>query len=80
MFPSLEQLRDADLGLGLAEPAYLVKDALDISEPELTGEYHDPYAQVTAHFQRLVTLGTQPVRLRFAKQQLTSRNTKAPPA
>jgi hypothetical protein len=49
-----------------------VKDALDISESELTGKYHDPYAQVTAHIQKAIGQGAQPVRQQFATEQLTA--------
>lgn len=68
--PSLEQLRDAYLGLGQAQPADLLQDAL--AKPDYANEDQDPYALLNSQYLKWVGSGSRPLRLAYAKQRLTT--------
>ena len=66
--PSLEQLRDAYLGLGQALPADLLQDAL--AKPDDANEDQDPYALLNSKFLKWLGSGTRSLRLAYAKEHL----------
>lgn len=68
--PSLDQLREAYLGLGQEIPAGLLQEAL--GKPDDGDEDRDPYANLNSKFMKWVGSGTRTLRLAYAKRKLTT--------